>query len=178
MPGSHRVFFALWPDAGVARQFEETGGQAQQTLGGRRMRLETLHLTLAFVGGVAPERLKALADIAAAIRLPRFMLRFNRLECVRRKRIAWAAAEAPQELRNLVSALQAGLKATDFRTEGQPFAAHVTLLRNARCEAGACGAGLNIEWPVRDFVLAESELDPSGAAYRVVARWPLMDPQT
>ena len=142
------------------------------------MRIENLHLTLAFVGRVAPERLATLAKIAAAIPLFPFFLRFNRLECVRRKRIAWAAAEAPQELSNLVSALQAALKANDFRTEERPFAAHVTLLRNAKCEAGADGPELNIEWPVREFVLAESELGRAGAAYRVVSRWPLANFQT
>ena len=44
------------------------------------MRRETLHLTLAFIGGIAPERLPALREIAGTIRLPPFCLLFDRLE--------------------------------------------------------------------------------------------------
>ena len=53
--------------------------------------------------------------------------------------------------------------------------AHVTLLRHARCEkARDLPAGdLRIEWPVRDFVLVESDLQPEGANYRILGRWPL-----
>ncbi|BBO20825.1 MAG: hypothetical protein AMXMBFR31_30470 [Candidatus Desulfobacillus denitrificans] len=175
MPDSRRIFFALWPDEAVARQFDEAGRCAHETLGGRRMRRETLHLTLAFVGSIATARLQALCDIAAAVRLPAFALHFGRLECLRRKKIAWAAADVPPGLHDLVRSLAAGMKAAGFRTEERPFAAHVTLLRHARCEkARDLPAGdLRIEWPVRDFVLVESDLQPEGANYRILGRWPL-----
>ena len=101
------------------------------------MRRETLHLTLAFIGGIAPERLPALREIAGAIRLPPFCLLFDRLECLPRKKIAWASACAlPAGLPELAANLSAQLKAAGFRTEERPFAAHVTLLRNANCPAG------------------------------------------
>ncbi len=174
MPSSNpRVFFALWPEEAVARQFDAAGRKAQEALDGRRMRRETLHLTLAFIGAVATERLEALRETAGAINLPPFDLCFDRLECVRRKKIAWAAAEAPQGLLDLVSTLQAGLGAADFRTEARLFAAHVTLLRHARCEASPPEGDLRIDWPVRDFVLAKSDLKPEGARYRIIDRWRL-----
>lgn len=171
---THRVFFALWPDDDVARQFDEAGRQAHRTLGGRRMRRETLHLTLAFVGEVAPERMGDLRDIAGAIRLPSFDLLFDHSQCVARKKIFWAAARrvAP-ELRALAAELAVRLKRADFRTEERPFAAHVTLLRHARCEGEPPAVNLRIDWPVRDFVLVESELQPEGATYRIIGRWPL-----
>lgn len=168
-----RVFFALWPDEEVARRLDEAGCLAHDRLKGRRMRRETLHLTLAFVGDVAPERLPALAGIAAAIRLPPFDLVFDRLQCPTRKKIAWAAATAPAGLLDLAAGLQAQLKAAGFRTEERPFAAHVTLLRNARCRPAAADDSLRIDWPVQDFVLVESELKPEGASYRILDRWQL-----
>lgn len=174
MPDSHRVYFALWPGDDVARQFDEAGRWGHEALGGRRMRRETLHLTLAFVGDVAPGRLEALRDIAASIRLPAFAQSFDRLQCLPRKKIFWAAASAiSPELRDLAAALNERLEAADFRTEDRPFAAHVTLLRHARCERMPQVESLHIEWPVRDFVLVESELRPEGAGYRVIGRWPL-----
>lgn len=138
------------------------------------MRRETLHLTLAFVGEVAPERMSELRDIAGAIRLPPFDLLFDQPQCLARKKIFWAAARlvAP-ELRTLAAELAVRLKAAGFRTEDRPFAAHVTLLRHARCEGEPPAGSLRIEWPVRDFVLAESELRPEGATYRIIGRWPL-----
>ncbi|MBZ0125045.1 MAG: RNA 2',3'-cyclic phosphodiesterase [Rhodocyclaceae bacterium] len=174
MPDSRRVFFALWPDDGIARLFDEAGSRAHRSLKGRRMRRETLHLTLAFIGSIAPERLAQLEDIASAIRLSPFDLLFDRLQCLPRKKIAWASAGVlPAELRDLAANLNAQLKAAGFRTEERPFAAHVTLLRNADCAAGKTDDSLHIGWPVRDFVLAESELKPEGAHYRIIGRWPL-----
>lgn len=170
---THRVFFALWPEDGVARQFEEAGRKAQRALGGRRMRRETLHLTVAFVGDVAPDRLPALYDIADAIRLPAFDLLFNRGRCLARRRIYWAAtATMPAALRDLAAGLDERLKSAGFRTEDRPFAAHVTLLRHACCENGnnLPAEGLHIEWRVRDFALVESELRPEGARYRILRR--------
>jgi 2'-5' RNA ligase len=175
VPDSHRVFFALWPDEDVARQLDEAGQRAQAALGGRRMRRDTLHLTLAFVGAVPGGRMPTLRGIAEAIAQPSFTLNFAHIACVRRKNIAWAAAEPPPELPGLVAALRTGLMAENFRTEDRSFAAHVTLLRHACCEneGTARDACLHIEWPVRDFVLVESELKPEGARYRIVGRWPL-----
>lgn len=176
MQDKHRVFFALWPDEDAARQFDEAGRQAHRALGGRRMRRETLHLTLAFVGEVAPERLDALREVADAIRLPSFSLLFDHPQCLPRKKIFWASASlVPSELRDLAAALAERLKAAGFRTEERPFSAHVTLLRHARCEKeNELPAGnLHIEWPVREFVLVGSELRPEGASYRILQRWPL-----
>lgn len=174
MPDNRRVFFALWPDEEVARQFDEAGRKAHQLLGGRRMRRETLHLTLAFIGDIAPERLAALHEIAGAIRLPPFDTVFDRLQCLPRKKIAWVSAGAPPTaLLELAASLNAQLKAAGFRTEERPFAVHVTLLRNARCGTAQPDADLRVDWPVRDFVLVESELRPEGASYRIIGRWQL-----
>ncbi|PKO71426.1 MAG: RNA 2',3'-cyclic phosphodiesterase [Betaproteobacteria bacterium HGW-Betaproteobacteria-14] len=174
MAAERRVFFALWPEEEIARQFDAVGRQARKTFGGRRMRRETLHLTLAFMGGIAPDRLAALCAIASTVKLPIFDMAFDRLQCQRRKRIVWAfASMVPSGLLELADSLHTQLKSGGFRTEERPFAAHVTLLRNSRCATDAPDASLNIEWPVRDFVLAESGLAPEGAHYHILERWPL-----
>lgn len=169
-----RVFFALLPDEDVARQFDEAGILAHGVLGGRRMRRDTLHLTLAFIGDVAPGRLETLRHIAGDIGLPAFDLVFDRLQCLPRKNICWAAAGTVSPvLHVLAAALGVRLRAADFRTEARPFAAHVTLLRHARCDRDPPSGDLHIVWPVRDYVLVESELRPEGARYRILQHWPL-----
>ena len=138
------------------------------------MRRDTLHLTLAFLGEVAAERLEALAELAGAIRIPPFEQTFDKAQCLPRKKIFWASASrVATELRELAGALSDRLKAADFRTEARPFAAHVTLLRHARCDRQMPPEELRLVWPVRDFVLVESELSPEGARYRILRRWPL-----
>lgn len=137
------------------------------------MRRETLHLTLAFIGGIPAKRLRELAIVAGAIRVPRFDLTLDRLDWVEKKKIVWAGASVmPDVLRELAAELNARLKANGFRTEERPFAAHVTLLRNARCNETLPQPG-PIFWQVGEFVLVESELKPEGADYHIIGRWPL-----
>ncbi len=137
------------------------------------MRRETLHLTLAFIGGIPAKRLRELALVAGAIGAPRFELILDRLDWVEKKKTVWAGASLlPEALRALAAELDARLRANGFRTEERPFAAHVTLLRNARRPDGL-PEHAPIAWPVDEFVLAESELAPEGANYHVIGRWPL-----
>lgn len=51
-----RLFFALWPSPAAAERLASAATDAAARLGGRPTRLETLHLTLAFLGEVADER--------------------------------------------------------------------------------------------------------------------------
>lgn len=170
-PLQRRVFFALWPDEAVRNQLEQAGREAHLSCGGRRMRPETLHLTLAFIGGISPQRIPELESIAGAIRASGFELTLDRLHCVPRRKIVWAgASKVPDALRDLAARLNAQLKAADFRSEERPFAAHVTLLRHARCDEKQPETP-QIVWRVGDFVLVESELEPAGANYRIIRRF-------
>jgi 2'-5' RNA ligase len=174
-PGQRRVFFALWPGAAVLHRLDQAGREAQQRCGGRRMRRETLHLTLAFIGNLPAQRISELEGIAGAIRAPEFELALDRIDWMARKKIVWAAAsKAPEALLHLAADLNLHLKAADFRVEERPFAAHVTLLRNARC-GGEKPEAAPVAWQVEDFVLVESELKPEGASYRIIGRWRLAD---
>ena len=180
-PG-RRIFFALWPDATVAESFDAAGKLAHAACGGRRMRRDTLHMTLAFIGAVPEARIEAAQQAAAGVVNPAFTLQFDRLACWRHNRIVWiGCSEPPPPLLTLVGQLAGHLTDAGFPLEARAFAAHVTLLRNARCQPMA--QAQPIAWPVRDFVLAESRLPLSrklpgevgeGSRYRIVGRWPLL----
>ena len=51
-----RLFFAYWPSAETAQALMDWVRRAHALYGGRMMRSDTLHLTLAFLGQTEPER--------------------------------------------------------------------------------------------------------------------------
>lgn len=59
-PDTLRLFFALWPDAATGDALSRTGKLLHQHWGGRLMRADTLHITLAFLGRTPVEQLDVL----------------------------------------------------------------------------------------------------------------------
>ena len=166
-----RVFFAVWPDAAAARRLDDLGREAHARCGGRRMRRDGLHMTLAFIGEVPVERLDELCAAAAGVAGEAFRLELDRIACWRHNRIVWAGcAQAPLPLLTLVGRLRARLAAAGLPLDERDFAAHLTLLRDARCED--LPAFDPIAWPVGEFVLAASRPE-GGGNYDVIGRWAL-----
>lgn len=170
-----RVFFALWPDAAVARSLHRLSGLAHATRHGRRTRRETLHLTLAFIGEVPRERLGALigvGDRAFRSAFAPFQLLLERVASWRHNHITFVEPlELPPALGAFVEALRAELRAAGFATENRRFAAHVTLLRKSDAGPAAEPVTPPIAWPVDGFVLVESQPRPDGAHYEPLHRW-------
>lgn len=136
------------------------------------MRAENLHVTLAFLGAVPADALDALLALGAAQGPPRTVLRLTRAECWQRSRVAVLCpdqVDAP--LLHLVGSLQRGLDAAGLGCDRRPWHAHVTLLRDVRCDAGE--AALEpIVWDVQEFALLASRHDRSGVRYEALGRWP------
>lgn len=176
-----RVFFGLWPDAEVAASLHATALAAHAHCGGHIMRADTLHLTLAFLGDVDAAQLdaaqEAATDVAAKVGSGDTAMILDRLGCWAHNHIVWAGCgETSPPLAALADALVQQLRSRGFRLDARPFAAHVTLLRNARCDV-ALPPLAALPWPVRDFALVASEpapqLEPKRPHYRVLRRWPL-----
>jgi 2'-5' RNA ligase len=154
-----RLFFASWPPAGTATALSGWAREAQRACGGRATRPETIHLTLAFLGDVPPGKARACAQ---AIRLPGCVLAIEQARYWGHNRIVWVGPlETPPELSALSSALG----------EARRFAAHVTLLRNAR--PATLPAVPALDWPVREFVLVSSTLSSAGPSYEILGRYAL-----
>ena len=166
------MFFALWPDDGVRDALHREAQRLHRNCGGRVMRRENVHLTLAFIGDVAVERLDELKSVAGTIAGRSFEFVLDQLGYWRHNRIVWAAPQSvPGPLREIVTALESGLKQAEFEFDRRPYAPHLTLLRNAR-EPRVLPA-LDVPWPVSDFALVQSVRDEHGSRYQVVASWPL-----
>ena len=138
---SHRLFFAVWPDEAAAQALHETAREAQRICGGRLMRRETLHLTLAFLGEIPAARFVDATAVAADIGFDAFTLTLDQLAYWKHNRIVWAGGDSAP-LAALATALGDGLcgpRASGSRS--RPFVAHMTLLRDARCPAAPPLAG-------------------------------------
>lgn len=172
-PDLRRVFFALWPPEETLQELEALAAEAVKCCGGERMRRDSLHMTLAFIGSVSPSQLAVLREVAGKVRGEGFDLRLDHMGCWTYNRIAWAGcSRVPSRQRRLLDALVASLGVSGFVLDKRPFVPHVTLVRNGRCD-NLPELVQSIPWDVREFVLAESLLQPSGVRYRLLDRWPL-----
>lgn len=169
-----RVFFALWPDAGAVQRLHDLAGTAHAICDGRRMRRDTLHLTLAFIGDVARERVADLIAAGDRVHAAAFTLTLDRIAAWRHNRIVWAGAKAiPDALSDLFEQLTAAVAEAGFPLEPRKFAPHVTLLRNARADLPGGEIDPPIEWRVRRFVLVESDRRDDGSHYDPLESWAL-----
>lgn len=186
-----RTFLGLaLPEATVerlARRVEST--LAPEAPGIRWASRASLHLTLAFLGDVANERLGSLAEgvASACARLSPCALEVVGLGAfpdARRPRVVWAGVEG-EDLPRLVELQRAVARAV--REAGCPpsddrFSPHVTLGRVERTarrppdltdlvrESAGWVAG---PLPVAEVILYASDLRPRGPVYTPLARAPL-----
>jgi RNA 2',3'-cyclic 3'-phosphodiesterase len=163
---SSRYFFAAWPPAGAAAALE---GWAK-TLEGRTTPAAKIHLTLAFLGAVAPE--KAIGAARRAQGRPH-ALPIERAQYWKRNKIVWAGPrETPAGLKALVDSLHLELYKAEFILESRAYAAHVTLVRSAPTPRELPPLP-EVEWPVGEFTLVRSAVSNKGSVYEIVERFPL-----
>ena len=161
-----RLFFAAWPPTESASALE---GWARG-IEGRVTPAGMIHLTLAFLGVVEPD--KAI-DAARRVRAPTHRLPIEVARYWKHNRIVWAGPrEIPPELKTLVEALHLELYRAEYMLERRPYAAHVTLVRSARPPAELPPLP-TIDWPVREFSLVRSGASHKGASYEVLERFKL-----
>lgn len=171
-----RLFFALCPPDDIAAELHAAGRAAHAGCGGRTMRREGLHITLAFLGRVAVGRVAAAEAAAARVSAAGFELELDRLGYWKHNRIVWAGCGTPPPaLLDLAAALAQELKTGGFALDERPLAVHATLLRDARCASVPLPA-ISLRWPVSGFALVESHAAAGGSRYAVRRRWPLAMP--
>lgn len=176
-PEQARVFFALWPDERVRAALHQAALACARSLGGRVMQPQTLHLTLAFIGDVGLDQLPALHAAAAAVAGRTFTLTLDRLGFWGHNHILWAGSrQGEPALSQLAEDLGGRLQAAGWPTgmkAGQPFAPHITLLRNVDAKRPELPPLPPVEWACERFVLMRSRLSERGSAYETLAHWDL-----
>lgn len=172
-----RVFFALWPEGATLARLDAAARDGMAHCGGRRMRSDSLHMTLQFVGAVGPARVARLCLVADRVSMAPFFLTLDRLGYWPHNHILWAGCAATTgPLHQLVAELADGIASDNEHSlsERERFVPHITLLRQARCQTEPV-LDAPIVWRVGGFVLAESLLQPAGARYRIMKHWLLQE---
>jgi 2'-5' RNA ligase len=167
-----RLFFALWPNTTVRDALYELARKHQLECGGRVMRIETIHLTLMFLGETSPEKLPILLSAASAVNGKNFDLVLERFDIWQLNGIGYAApVSTPDEITLLVERLRAHVAEAGLSFDPRTFVPHVTLLRNAKQLPKDRQIEPLLQWQVREFALVRSVLDGEGARYEVLGRW-------
>jgi len=139
-----------------------------------------LHLTLKFLGDVAPDapaRLVEAAERAASRSAPLAMSvrEIGAFPNFRRARVVWIGVEQEPRLELLHHDLEMECEQLGFEVEGRPFRPHITLARvraplpveRMRALARvARSVRTSATIPVHRITLFESTLAPSGSRYR------------
>ena len=177
-PETARVFFALWLPGEVAQRLVAVADDYAKHAGGRVARCESVHLTLAFLGAVATERVPDLQRVAGIVRAAAFDLTLDRFGVWPHNRLFWAGCTAtPPALADLSSSLirelqRAGFAVADARRR---FVPHVTLVRKVAMFGSALPAGEPRRWHCDRFVLLRSQWSAAGSVYRVLGEFPLAE---
>ena len=189
---NRRLFVALDPPEAVRRRIATAVAALRRSAGRaadevRWTAVETLHLTLQFLGAVPEERIAALDDAvraaAAAARPLQLELRgAGGFPNARRPRVVWLGLSGDlAPLSALAEDLGRRLTPLGFPPEARPFTPHLTIgrARDSRGAPGIGGAlaeasqGEGIGWRAAELVLFESHLEPGGARHEPLLRAPL-----
>lgn len=170
-----RLFFALWPPDDAVPEISAWAQQAHDTCGGRVMRPDTLHLTLAFLGATPAERAAELALAATTWRVARGTVVLSQFGRFVGPHVVWAGpSERDATCQDWLHGLHLYLR-NQLRQFGLPlaesrFRPHVSLLRNA---GPGDADGLERRptlWEPKECVLVASQPRPNASRYRVLAR--------
>ena len=154
----------------------------------RWARIESLHVTLKFIGEVPDARVQEIQTTLAAVKVHAFDVEFKDIgffPTPRSARIFWAGVSASDALPQLASAVEEAVEKLGIPREKRAYHAHLTLARAP--EGGASKhcfrllqEKLSAEEPpqfgtmsAQEFFLYRSQIMRGGARYTKLQRFPL-----
>ncbi len=156
-----RLFYALWPDYVTRAHLQ----RLQESVIGRKVAPEHLHLTLAFLGNQATSSLPKLTALLDKLPAQSFMLDLDCYGYFSQPRIAWVGpTDSPTLLLDLRQSLMRELNAAHVPLKPEePFKPHVTLAREANSLNEPFAPG--IPWRVAKLLLIQSVQVKGGVIY-------------
>ena len=139
------------------------------------------HITLHFIGD---GEIEPLHEALKTIQAKQFQLRIEGIGTFPTKgqpKVLWLGIEASKELNILHNSIGEALKQTGFQPDARRYKPHLTLARfKGSADITALQKCLDTnndfstpEFDVSEFVLYQSELQPDGAVYTALHRYPL-----
>lgn len=181
-----RLFVALDVPEEVRGKLAELSARLKKTcLSARWVRLESVHITLKFIGEVSLETVEKIREALGSLPpFPPITLRFASLgffPSARRPRVFWAGVEADPQLAALAGAIEAKLDPLGIPAEKRDFHPHLTLARLEPPQGRralvaaveALGAPEFGNETFHEFHLYQSVLKRSGAEYTRLVTYPL-----
>jgi 2'-5' RNA ligase len=176
---TQRIFFALWPTPESAAEVMAWARSAHALCGGRIMRPETLHLTLAFLGSTPESRVRQLAQAAHRWQVEVGEITLRRFGRFPGPRIVWAGptlddTERLEWLDVLHERLWRQLEELGWLRSSMIFRPHVSLLRKAdMCDLDSLQRP-PLSWKPAACVLVASRPTVAGSRYEVLASMPMV----
>ena len=168
-----RLFFAYWPSAEKAGEMVPWVRSAHALYGGRMMRTDTLHLTLAFLGQADQAKTQELIEACAHWRLPSGSMVLREPGCFRKAKVVWLGPSAESSslawLYQANERLWAYLAPLGWQARESAFRPHVSLLRNAAPARLDDLKGAKVHWAPERCVLVGSQPTETGSRYTVLA---------
>ena len=167
-----RLFIAIELDPPIRRAAYELALELRESVAGRAVREDNMHLTLAFLGEQPGGRLGALRKCMERAAAGSFGLELGNVGRFRRSGgdIWWLGVRLSPELRGLQARLCSELRSAGFETEERPFRPHITLLRQAGGDALRTPDFPPLEQRVERMTLFESMRERGALVYRPLAR--------
>ncbi len=160
-----RLFYALWPDEETRIHLK----RLQESVIGRKVNPDHLHLTLAFLGTQAKALIPALAKLVDRLPGQSFTVGIDRYGYFSKPRVAWVGpSETPAPLLALQQTLMQELNDAQvpLKPEGK-FKPHVTLARDANSLDEPFAPML--PWRVDKLMLIQSIPVKGGVVYSPIA---------
>ncbi len=160
-----RLFYALWPDDTTRMHLK----RLQDSVIGRKVSPDNLHLTLAFLGNQAKSLIPALARLIDQLPGQSFTLGIDRYGYFSRPRVAWVGpSQTPSPLTQLHQTLmeELGKAQVPLKPDGK-FKPHVTLARDANSLDEPFAPV--IPWRVGKIMLIQSIQVKGGVIYSPIA---------
>jgi 2'-5' RNA ligase len=175
-----RLFFGLGLDQQAALALDSWRSR-QLLCDGRPVPAANFHLTLAFIGELAPAKLDSLSaaadELVASVEQGPGSILIDQLGYWPRPGILWAGPSRwPQELARLAGALQQLAQRYGARRDKRAFQPHVTLFRNCQSPPTAPPAPPAVRVDCDCLSLYESRQQRSGVSYQSLIDWPLAPP--
>jgi 2'-5' RNA ligase len=173
---TERLFFALWPDDAQRNALVHATRKLVSHCGGRPVALDSLHVTLVFLGAVPVRRVPEVHVIGHRVAMAMVeqpTLTFDVLEHWARPQVLCAASSAPSPaVAALAGLLRMQAEQGGFAPDLKPFRAHVTVARKVVHPTQARLLH-PVPWTAASFALMTSRTESTGPAYSIVESYPL-----